>query len=642
MDNLDSLGLNRFYGGWATDKQMGSTAQFYYSRALDFRKNPSNMSVLPAPINSSGSAVTDLILDMDQIGTGVKYAVGDSGNVYRVTTANVWSKIINIGENSGAGLLYRPDVDMIYITGQTKVARYPRVSTGSLGFQPNWFSQGISTCSTCYKTGGTATDAVPTTIDEISAVNRRSFTADIEPLSQIGINIATKGTGNWTLTLHDDANTVLGTVTVANANLTSNKINYFVFSTPIRIQRGDNGGGSALTYHYHITSTVADGTLVTTTAGSLADSDMELWASALVPTTNTLHPIIQFSNLTLIGNGRYVAGYEPLQDNPTTADYSRHLLTLPPGFEVCGFAQKNLMCIIGAEKRSSTGQFQEGMLFFWDGISDTYNDFYPVPEGSPESLFSHKNVAYFIAGGALYRIKGTDVPVKIWTFRNTDSEYSGVTDITRVFPNMMTVRRGILLAGYPSMTSNITLEHGVYSYGSITSQYPDSFGYNYVTSNGNNLNSGSNNLRIGMVKSYSDTLFISWRDDSSQTSQKYGVDIVNNSSTPAPVASFMALQFNDSRPTHQKMASYMMITFDPLPVGVTVTPKYIIDSDSQWTYGTPVSSTSQFTNYAILNIGRKYKNVQFGFDIAITGTLSPNIDGVYLFTDLLRKEAPAW
>jgi hypothetical protein len=633
--NLEQLGLSKFFGGWSTDKQLGSAAQFYYSRAMDFRKNPSSMSVLPGLSASDGGVVTDLVHAIDQINSGIKYALGDAGNLYSVTAANVWSKIANIGENGGAGVLYRSDVDMLYATGQTKIARYPRVGAGGLGFQPNWFQRGISTSSTCYKTGGVNTYTTLTAVDETSTTNRRNFTSDIEPLYQIGLKVVSKGTGTVTVTLHDDANTVLGTASLTTGNITAGQINYFVFSTPIRIQRGASGGGSALTYHYHVTSTVADTTIQSTTVSSLADCDMELWANALVQPNNGLHPMIQFSNLTLIGNGRYVAGYEPLQDNPTTADFSRHLLTLPPGFEVCGFAQKNLMCIIGAEKRSTSGQFQEGMLFFWDGIASAYNDFYPVPEGAPESLFSHKNVVYFIAGGALYRMRGTDVPIKIWTFRGTDSEFSGISDITRVSPNMMTVRRGILLMGYPSSTTNRTLEHGVYSYGSVTSQYPDSFGFNYYTSNNSLLNTGSNNLRIGMVKSYGDTLFTSWRDDNAPT-KKYGVDIANNSSTPASFATFESLVFDDNRPTHQKRAEYALVVFDALPAGCTITMKYKADTDAVWTSG---DIAGVGATYAIVNIMRRYQTVQFGFDVTCT-TTTPSINGVYIFTDRLIAERP--
>lgn len=629
-NNFEPIGLNKFFGGWSSDKQLGSDAQFYYSRAIDFRKKPSSFTLLPKTANTDGGVVVDLVQAMDQLNTGVRYALGDAGWLYKIDTAGVWSAVVNIGEAGGAGLLYRSDVDMLYATGQTKVARIPRVSTGSSS-QPNWFERGKSTATTCTKTGGTQSYTVPTAISE---TYKRSFTSDIEPLYQIGVKIINKGSGDWTLTLHDDANNILGTSTVLNAALTTNAINYFVFSSPIRIQRGNNGAGSALTYHFHLTST-STGTVATTTLNQLSDCDMELWANALVTTNNGLHPIAQASNFTLIGNGRYVAAYEPLQDNPTTADFNRHRLTLPPGFEVCGFAQKNLMTIVGAEKRSSTGEFQEGMLFFWDVTAETYNDYYPIPEGSPESLFSHKNIVQYIAGGALYRMRGGDEPIKIRTFRNTDSEYSNATDTTHVYPNMMTVRRGILLIGYPSYTTNQSLEHGIYSYGSVNNEYPNSFGYSYTTSNGNILNNGTNNLKIGMIKSYGDTLYTSWRDDS-VSPQKYSVDIVNNSSAPSPTATIELLEFNNNQPSKYKNAGYLISTFSELGGSSTVRLKYKLEGEANWNY----SETASTGTYLVMPVEKRYLNSQIGMDITCDAATSPEFTSLYMFTDPLKSERP--
>lgn len=629
MENMEPIGLAAFYGGWSTDKQLGAKGQFYYSSHIDFRKSPSSATLLPKPTNADANVVVDLVEAMDQLNSGVRYALGDAGWLYSVSTAGVWSAVASIGEAGGAGLLYRSDVDMLYMTGQSKVARIPRVSTGK-SLQSSWFANGTSTAKTCFKAGGTKLYTVPTSIDESNTAARRSFTSDIEPLYKIGVHVKVKGTGDWTLILHDDANNLLGSVTVATGSLVNESTNYFTFSSPIRIQRGNNGAGSALTYHFHLTSTVADGSIATSTDNSMADCDMELWANALVTTNNKLHPMIQFTNFTLIGNGNYVAAYEPLQDNPTTADFLRHRITLPPGFEVCGFAQKNLMCVIGAEKRSTTGEFQEGMLFFWDGVAETYNDFYPVPEGSPESLFSHKNVVYFIAGGALYQMRGGDEPIKKRTFRDIDSEYSGAVDITHLYPNMMTVRRGILLMGYPSVTTNQSIEHGIYSYGTITSEYPNSFGLSYSTSNGSVRNNGTNNLRIGMVKSYGDTLYISWRDDTTP-SHTYGVDVVNNSSAPAATATIETLQFDDNRRFMLKKAGFIICTFEELPANCTVTIKYKLNGQANWRYGDSISSGTYARTEVVTP--NQYTFVEWGIDITCAGSVSPEITSLYLFTD---------
>lgn len=636
----EAVGLDAFYGGMSVDRKIGTKApQFYFGRHIDFRKNPSQFTILPQGQPEASGVVSDLVLDMCQLNTGQRFAIGDSGKLYSITSG-LWENVGSIKENSGGGIIYRADVDHIYIPGQTAISRLKQAQQ-SPNYQAGWFQNGRSSSATCYKTDGSKTYAPLTTLKE-NTTELRKFTADIEPLYQIGINIISKGTGDWTLTLHNDANDVLGAVTVTNANIKNNTVLYFVFSSPIRIQRGDNGAGSALTYHFHVTSTVNDGKLATGTPNSLQDCNMELWANALVSTQNGLHPTINFLQYTLIGNGNYVAQYEPLQDSPQmNIDYLPHRLTFPPGYEVCGFAQKNLLCVIGAEKRSSSGEFQEGALFFWDGVSDTYNDWWPVPEGSPESLFSSENQVFFMAGGALYTIQGVDQPVKIRTFRNTDSEFSSVTDSTHCYPNMMAIRRGILLMGYPSYTTNQSLEHAIFSFGQTAKDYPVSFGESYTISTGTLTNNGSNNLKLGMIKSFGDTLYTSWRDDSAAP-HKYGVDIVDNTSAPASNATIESLLFDGGRPQYYKKAGWLLAVTDPLPSDCSYVLKYKLDREANWHYSTGIDATlkgGSGSTHLVFPINKRYLTVEFGMDLTV-GTTTPVIRGLFLFTDLQILEKP--
>lgn len=625
--NMESIGLQSFAAGMSVDRKYGTRGQFYYSKHVDFRKNPGQFSVLPAGTAVDDADITDLVVGMEQVTSGKRYAVGDTGKMYEISTGGVWSTPGTIGENSGYGIAYRADVDHLYATGQTGLARLKFVS-GSATWQnaATFFTSGTTTFSGCYKTGGTNTYTTPTSVSE-TATAKREFTSDIEPFIKIGIKIVAKGTGNWTVTLHDDGNTALASKTIANASLTNGAINYFEFSAPVRAKVDP----AALTYHFHVTSTVADGTVQTTTASSLADCDMELYANALVTPNNGLHPIINFINYTLIGNGNYVAAYEPLQDSPTTSDFDRHRLTLPTGYEVCGFANRNQYAVIAAEKRSTAGDYQEGALFFWDGISETYNDWWPVPEGSPESLFAEKNVVYYIAGGALYRLQGMEQPVKVRTFRSTDSEYSGVSDSTRVYPNCMTVRRGVLLAAYPSVTTNTALEQGVYSLGSVSREYPESFGFSYTASHGDLFNTGSKDLRIGMIKNFGDTLYISWRND--DEGQAYNVDVINNDSSPASTFTLESLYFDNMQPFKPKRAGKLIATFDELPANTTITLKYKIDRASSWTNLT----INQQGTYAIGDINQQFFGIEFGIEGSGYST-TPIIRSLYLLYDPLKNE----
>jgi hypothetical protein len=631
-DGTDYVGLQSFVGGESQDIKFGQKYQYDYGRHIDVRKKPTQFSVLPKPTKASGTVVTDLVQDFTQVPSGIRYALGDSGNVYKIATNGTWTLLGVLGENGGAGIMYRADSDAVYITGQTKVARIKNVSTAET-FEANWFAYGVSAATTCTKTGGAQTYTLTTSVTE-TAVNMRTFITDIEPLYRIGVKVVAKGTGNWTLTLHDDANNVLGTATVTNANLTNGVINYFTFSSPIRLLPSVNNFTSASsggrTYHFHLTTSIAGGTAQTTTASTLADADMELWANALVQPTNGLHPIYQFAQLTLIGNEKYLTSYAPLQNDPTTSDFLRHQLTFPPGYEINGLAQLELYGAITAEKRSSsaTRDFQEGKMFLWDGVSTTYNRYYDIPEGNPESVFSHKNTLYMIAGGALYQSSGGQ-PVKIRTFRNTDSEYSGVADSTHAYPHMMTVRKGILLIAYPSFTTNLSLEHAVYGYGQISRNFPMSWTTSYTISTGSLLNTGSNNLRIGAIRNFGDTLYISWRDGSS-----YGVDVVDNSSSPAADFTVQTLSFDNGEPYKNKYAKKALAVFEDLPDGVTLNMWYKIDDEASKHYLTDDGTNAITTgNCVTINIGKEFLRIQVGLDGTVGGTTSPKGHGLYLAFD---------
>lgn len=630
----EPVGLSSFVAGESQNFKFGSKYQYDYARHLDVRAAPDSFTVLPGTAKTSQAVVTDLIQDMTQIPNGNRYALGDSGNVYLVNTSGTWSRIGNIGQSGGAGIMYRSDSDCVYITGQTKVARIKTVSTVPT-LDINFFAYGASTATTCTTSGGTNTYSLPSSIQE-SATNERTFISDIEPLYQLGVKIIAKGTGDWTLTLHDDANNLLGTVTVVNANLTNGQLNYFVFSSPPRLQVSVNNytstSSGGRTYHFHLTSTVTDGTIAC--ANSLADADMQLYATALVPPTNGLHPMYQFAQLTIIGNEKYVASYAPLQDQPTTADFLRHQLQFPSGYQVNGIAQLELYAAISAEQRSSsaTQDFQSGKMFLWDGAATTYNRYFDIPEGSPESLFSHKNVLYFLAGGALYESAGSQ-PQKIRTVRNTNSSYSNIADSTHVNPHMMTVRRGVLLIGYPSTTTNQSLEHAVYGWGQISNQYPMSWSTNYTISTGTILNNGSNNLKLGLVKNFGDTLYLSWRDDSSGTTI-YGVDIVNNSSAPAADFQIQTLYFDNNQPYKEKQAKKAMAVFDSLPSGVSMRMWYIVNNDGVKHYMTD-DGTAYVTSGKVvfMRIPSQFVGIQIGLEGTISGSATPVCRGIYILFD---------
>jgi len=391
------LAVQSFYGGQSSNPSIGPKASFGYGRSLEFRRDPSQLTVLPGPRKISGSVVTDLPLNIVQVTNGNRYAFGDTGNFYKISTSNVVTEIANTLTSGSDGLLYRSDSDAIYMATQTTLERYAPVSGSPTFDQSYGTSKSIDT--NAYRTSGALTYTVPASISE-TASNMCTFEPDIEPFYSIKVKVVAKGTGDWTLTLHDGLNTVLGTKTIANASLSNTTLNEFVFGSQIRGYVKPN----ARTYHFHLTSTVADGTVQTTTVSDLDTADFELWAYRLVDTVNGLHPMAQFLQYTLIGNGNYLAVWEPLSPTaPPNTEFQRHRLTFPDGFEVCGITPTDEFAIIACEKRSSDGtkDFQEGKLFIWDGTAQTYNQIIDVSGGSPESIYTYNNYPYFFVNGSL-------------------------------------------------------------------------------------------------------------------------------------------------------------------------------------------------------------------------------------------------
>lgn len=616
-----ALTIFQNHGGLSTDLKQGTEYSFGYSRCIDFRKRPTGLSILPKTVKETGSTVTGLITQMIQLPSGKIVAIDHSGGVYTRTTGGTWAKNGTTLPDTAMGMSYDLQTDQIIVPGLNNVHVITnadgRFTGGSFTVNANYITantdQSASNSANTYTTTGSITE---------TSANMLSFTPTVTPLIRIDIWVTTKGTGDLVVTLHDAANNVLGTVTLANASITNGALNTFTFSSPILTTIAPNG----LTYHVHVTHTGGTAsTIGTATAADLSTARYATYVNRLLNTTNQMHPTIDFLQYVLIGNGRYVAAWEVIDaGTPTNLQFVRHRLVFPTGFEVTSMALYTEYVAIAAEKRSSsaTNEFQEGRIFFWDGTSSTYNFSIAIPEGAPYSIYSHKNILYWFAGGSLWSWSGGN-PSKVFQMPNTDTEYSDTNFYMVNYPNMMAVRNGILMTGFPSETNSTSIEHGVYSFGARNRNYRESFGFSYITSNGTYSN--GTNLRIGTVQSYGQKMFVSWRDNTN-----YGVDIIDANSDPFANATWESLIFDGDRSDKTKQAVKLVIEYEPLPTGATVTPKYKIDRGA-WVTGTAGTAGS---SEIILNINKRFKEIQLGMDLTATTATPVIISVTLIFEDL--------
>lgn len=679
-----NINMSSFEGGESIDFKNGVTGGFYKSEGLDFRSKASQMSVLPGATAVSGASaiLVDLPVEMVQDPTGTRWLIGDQGNLYKLDTSDVLTKVATTTETSGTGLVYNQLSDFLYITGQQSVSLYGPLSS-SPALKDGWFGKSASSANgvvnlydpttTSYTgsarnnmltlattTGVTATSQVstntttltyttPTSIPaETVLTGKCPFAPDLEPFYSIAIYVDTVGTGNVTLTLHDGFNRVLAAITIAHTSLTTG-YNEFVFTAPgIRSFTGAVQSGLSAAYHWHVTSTVADTKIRTLTASDLSTADMILFNYRMVSTNNGWHPATIFTGngfLLCIGNGQYLSTYNFSNDsNPSNNVWQRERFPIDAGFEICGLSINNQYLVIAAEKRSSsvTRNYQEGALYFWDGLNPSYNFKIPIPMGAPYSVYTFNNITYFIAAGALYAWGGGQQVIKVRPIAYQNTDYLGTTDSTIVNPNMMAPRNNLLMIGYPSKTTNVNIKYGIYSWGAVELIYPNSFGYSYALSNGTYNYSAANNLQIGMIKNFVDTMYIANRKTVSGTTTYY-LDEVNNSSTAATNFSWTSLIYDGGVRYKQKNTGRYKINFLPWPTGATLTAWFAFERGAQVS-ADPLTnvayspSTGDTSIVIDVDPGRFYE-IQWGFYGTCSSPSSvPTFTGLDMEVDPLSME----
>ena len=680
----DKIHLPSFVGGTAIDYKFGIANSFQSATALDFRSKASQMTVLPG-MSPVSSTLSDLITAMTQDPNGIRYGVGSLGNIYKFNTSNVPTKIAQMTSNGAAGIAYNQQSDQLYIPGQQDVSIYGQL-TKTPSFRAGQFGVSASTAAGVVNlydsttnaydiprnnagsatTGGitpsnyaslvtntlTNTYTIPSGIFE-TVTNFCPFIPDIEPFYSIPVYFSSVGTGNITLTLHDSLNNVLASTTISHASMVVGW-NNFVFSTAGGVRAIPNAfaTGAAAGYHFHITSSVAGDTaaVYTVNTNDLTGANFLLFAYRLVQTNNGWHPTAIFGQYLCIGNGPYLSTYNFSNDSsPNNQQWVRHQLSLDFGYEVCGMTTTSQYLVIAAEKRSASASksYQDGYLYFWDGVNVNFNFKIEIQMGAPYSVKTVNNVVYFICGGSLFAWGGgtSVIKVRYMAYQNTD--YLGVVDTTIVNPNMMDVRYGLLMMGYPSKTTNVNINYGIYSWGSVELTYPNSFGYSYApsitASQGIQNYSASNGLQVGMIANFVDQMYMSWQYTDTNSVVHYGIDVVDNTSSPAPNFSWQSLIWDGGVRYKTKKALRLRINFLPLPAGCTLNANYTINRGTQVTAdpitGAPFSASVGDTAITVEFNNARFKELQWGFSGTCTGaTTPPIITGVTLEVDPLEDE----
>jgi len=415
------------------------------------------------------------------------------------------------------------------------------------------------------------------------------------------------GTGNWTLTVHDSLNNTIASKTISVASMATGYQEFEFSSTWSPLTNFTNE------YHFHLTSTVADGTVTSTDSNDLETVSYRTYYQFLVEDTEW-HPISRFLNFIVFGNGRHVAKYEATL-------YEPNKLVLGAGWRVRCFGYWQEYLAIGCMKGTNIYDYDQGRIYFWDGYSPTFNYYIDVPEGGVNALFGTRGQLYIWAGwhADLLVYEGGSTARKLKEIPLLDP-----SDYAEVFPQAVGMWQSYLRFGLGGEGNSGEINKAVYTWGSKNTSYPDTLTCDYPISTGNYLDT----VKIGLIYPFNKELLVAWQDNVA-----YGVDYIAVDNDPYPSAYLEMMVEDLDVPYKEKEAVQLVATFDPLETGESINVKYMNEeTDSDWNLNSESPSADDVTVRKVIPNGR-YFNMRVGVDLTTSVSTAPTLKSVVLETE---------
>lgn len=163
------------------------------------------------------------------------------------------------------------------------------------------------------------------------------------------------------------------------------------------------------------------------------DTWTDSWQSFAVSNNAELCPITKFLKFICFGNQRYVAAWDT-----GASSWNATRITLPLGYKIKWFAPLTDYLVICAYSNA-----YGAALFFWDGISSTYNRVLQLPNLSAPAGVVDKNRLYVITGDGWINLFDGSGLTKLNRFPDMEA---GDINIS-INPDAVKVSKGVILIG---------------------------------------------------------------------------------------------------------------------------------------------------------------------------------------------------
>lgn len=424
-------------------------------------------------------------------------------------------------------------------------------------------------------------------------------------LDAISIYLGYKGTGNWTVTLHDELNKTIGTVTITNANIATRGYQRFTFSSPLTLIPGAS-------YHFHVTTTVADGYVHCSTSSDLNTCGFFTHTPILLD-DQKFHQAVEFANFMCIANGRFLAVVEDSEL------FDSERLIFPKGEIVRSIDVIGDNLAIATVRGTNIADYGDSKIYLWNGVADNWNNFIKI-DGQVNAL---KNDGQ----NRLAVIHGTTGNISFFTGSlNLARKFKGVGDgkTIEIYPQAIGTWEGLLRLGISDGTST-TIDRVIWSYGKKDKDFKTALSKDYPISTGNK----GSTVQIGALLGVSASkFFVSWKDSTS-----YGVDIIDTSNYQA-TGYFQSLRIDSEAPNFRKDSTTLSIRCDPIKSNESITIEYRLNN-----YGNFVTlGTINTVNQIYQSFPFEFCFFEVEFRVTLAGTTtSPSLLSLEMYHDINKK-----
>lgn len=332
----------------------------------------------------------------------------------------------------------------------------------------------------------------------------------------------------------------------------------------------------------------------------------DAWQTGLNDTSgSSFAPLQVLNDRLVVGHGNYVGIWDG-------AVWDADQLILAAEVNVRALTLADNYVIIGAWRGTAVTDSEDGYVYSYDGLSDTFNEIFPT-NGGVNAFQFYRNKLFSIHGrqGFMY---ADSAPF------NKIHQIPGATrqQFVEVYPGAMSTWGELIVFGISD--SNSSVVRGIYTYGSKSALFPEALNYAFTVSTGN-----SSTVQIGAVKGIGNDLYISWKDGSS-----YGVDKIDENSSFATSGTYESLVIDGAEygtgPGESKRMEAVVVNHLPLVSGESIAIDYKLERSGSWSSETANSTVgSTETKLYLDSSSQEFKEFEFRTTLTGDGTSTPTV-----------------